>query len=206
MKIELSPITIVRYAVPGCVGILFLFIVPCSFLNAEILRELNTGSGLIYMGVATLVLGYLLDIFKVYKFTFGYERGSKEIDKEIAQILNTDVDYSKVYLARAANHEEKNEGNICILHAKWVMAQKCTFIFYLTFLIWVLFFVLSINEIIEINYMICLGISFICLFLGVRLNRMCVYEQKRIRKSYIDYIKRNKSIFVSEFDSKGAKK
>lgn len=206
MKIELSPITIVRYAVPGCVGVLFLFILPCSFLNTEILRELNTVSGLIIMGIATLVLGYLLDAFKVYKLTFGYKRWSKEIDKEITQILNTDINYAKVYLARAANHEEKNEGNICILHAKWVMAQKCTFIFYLTFFIWVLLFFLSIKEIIEINYIICLTISFICIILGIRLNRICIYEQKRIQKSYVEYIKRNKSLFASKSDVKGAKK
>lgn len=204
MKLELSPITIVRYAIPGCVGVFCLFILPCAFFNVTILMELNTGSGLIFMGVATITLGYLLDIFQVYRFTFGYRKGSREIDKEIAEILNADIGYSKVYLSRVANHEEKNEGNICILHTKWIMAQKCTFIFYLSFSIWIVLLTLSVKEVIEMSHKICLIISLICLILGIRLNQLCVHEQKRMQKSYIDYMKRNISLFANSEDIKMA--
>lgn len=102
MKFELSLTTIVRYAIPGCVGVACLFVLPCGVFNPTILEKLNTGSGIIVLGVASITLGYLFDTLKVYRLTIGYKRGQKELQKELCDKFSILPGQCKTFLSRVA--------------------------------------------------------------------------------------------------------
>lgn len=198
MKFEVSLTTIVRYAIPGFVGIACLFVLPFCVFEPSVLEKLNTGSGIIVVGVSAVTLGYLLDILKVYRLTIGYKRGQIELHNELSKRFKIPPAQCKTLLSRVASNEEKNDGSISILHSKWVMAQKCTFIFYLTAIVWVLIFVLSLRKIVEVNIVVCIVIAASCLVVGIRLNHMCRIEQTRIKNAYLDYAVRNQSILFQK--------
>lgn len=199
MNLPITLTMVVRYILPGTMTLMLFVFLPGIVFSVDFIERVLNISGVILALVLGVLLGYLLDLLKISRLTFGYKKVRAELINSISDAFNIEKGESLALLSKAANMEEKEEGDIFVIHTKWVMSTKCVFVFYLSFIVWVILFVLSLIGLIGGNFVICLCISLISLIIGIRLNYAAILEQKRLTRSYIHYIKSNADVLLKGY-------
>lgn len=200
MDIPITLTMIVRYILPGAITLMLFVFLPGMVFTVDFFDKVLNISAVILFLVLSIIFGYLLDLLKISRITFGYKKGRSEMIETISNEFKVNKSESLSLLSKAANMEEKEEGDIFVVHTKWVMATKCVFIFYLSFLVWLGLTVLTVVGYLNGSYIICLAISLLSLIIGARLNYAATLEQKRLTRSYIHYIKSNAEVLLKGYE------
>lgn len=193
--------TLIRHAISGIVTILLFVIFPIAVMRPESLKDIFAIGGVIGLGILSIVLGFLWDAMKLYRFTIGYSKQRKAFVHKIANALSVPDKEALAYLAKASQIErEEHGGDLFLLHSKWVMSQVCAFLFVLAFVLWASTAtwqaIAHTGEHIFILYLS----SAVFLIFGLRLYTMAANEQQRIDIAWTVFCRDNAKTIRNEIE------
>lgn len=122
---EISLPTFIWYVLPGINAVFFLIILPVAILDFELLTNSISWTTVVGWLMGGLIVGFLMDSMKIYKFTYGYRELKDRFFIDLADKVGGDESGreagKKIFITmRLLMDEEKNLFPFWE-HSRWVM-------------------------------------------------------------------------------------
>lgn len=184
--------SIIRHAISGAVTIILFLLFPITIMKPDILGDILNFGGVLGFSALSIVIGFLWDAMKLYRFSFKYSQIKSRFVKEIAIALSVPEHESLAYLAKASQLERQHHGgDIFLLHSKWIMTKICALLFVVAGVLWSSVATYQCARNVDDHSVSLYLSSFIFLTIGIRLYAMAAQEQRRIDRAWIVFCRDN---------------
>jgi hypothetical protein len=208
---EISLPTFIWYVLPGINAIFFLVVLPITILDFELLA--NSFSWITVVGwlMGGLIIGFLMDSMKIYKFTYGYRKLKDRFFKDLAKAVggnegDRNVGRNIFVVMRLMMDEEKNLFPFWE-HSRWVMINHTSKTAFLAVILWgyllgrlwgkeiILFNRYPLSQIESQILLASLIVTFS--LISYRLHRVSLGVIREANLVYMKYILKNKASIIS---------
>jgi len=193
-----------RYILSGINFILFAIILPLIYLQPDTLKDLLAGNSFLSLSVLGIVIGYLLDILKVYQLTPRFKSNRQKFMKKVSEILDVPKEEVSSYFSLTTKLSSRF-GNYDLerRRSEWVLALHTAATLILAIIIWcsiiayeVWFNVFSIRSAIPIVA------GIISLLLSVRLFNIAEREREKLNQDFLIFLQKNKKEIINSWKLK----
>lgn len=193
-----------RYILSGINFILFAIILPLIYLQPDTLKDLLAGNSFLSLSVLGIVIGYLLDILKVYQLTPRFKSNRQKFMKKVSEILDVPKEEVSSYFSLTTKLSSRF-GNYDLerRRSEWVLALHTAATLILAIIIWcsiiayeVWFKVFSTRSVIPIVA------GLISLLLSVRLFNIAEREREKLNQDFLIFLQKNKKEIINSWKLK----
>jgi hypothetical protein len=191
-KFDLSEF--IRYVLTGTNMLLFDILLPLGFVAPQLLEKVISVTETFGLAAAATVLGFLLDMLKVYQLAPGYRRRRNTFMSELAMELEIPPEHASTYytvLTRLSKHT--GFYSLTRRHSEWVLIVNTALVFALSAGIWA--WILA-NELVKraawggpVIATLSMATS---VALSIRLFRVGTREREKSRQEYLLFATKNK--------------
>jgi hypothetical protein len=197
------------YVLPGVNAIFFLLVLPTVTLDFEFLSKSMSWTSVLGYLTAALVIGFLMDSMKLYKFTWGYSRAKRAFYLQLASAARGNLapvpdttanERLGKSIFRLVRFSMGKEGTIFPLweHSRWVMANHSSKLAYASSAMWA-YLLLRVQgrEVLLLGrytlsplesrvLVVAFAVAF--LMIGLRLSRESWRVLEDSNNMYVDYV------------------
>jgi len=188
-----------RYILSGINFILFAIILPLIYLQPDTLKDLLAGNSFLSLSVLGIVIGYLLDILKVYQLTPRFKSNRQKFMRTVSEILDVPKEEVSSYFSLTTKLSSRF-GNYDLerRRSELVLALHTAVTLILAIVIWcsiiayeVWFKVFSTRSVIPI------AAGIISLLLSIRLFNIANREREKLNQDFLIFLQKNKREIIN---------
>ena len=193
-----------RYILSGINFILFAIILPLVYLQPDTLKDLLAGNSFLSLSVLGIVIGYLLDILKVYQFTPKFKSNRQSFMKKVAEILDVPKEDVSSYFSLTTKLSNKF-GNYDLerRRSEWVLALHTAVTLILAIVIWCSIITYEVwSQTFSSKSVIPIVAVIISLLLSIRLFNIADRERQKLNQDFLIFLQKNKKEIVNSWKLK----
>jgi hypothetical protein len=193
-----------RYILSGINFILFAIILPLVYLQPDTLKDLLAGNSFLSLSVLGIVIGYLLDILKVYQLTPRFKSNRQGFMKKVAEILDVPKEEVSSYFSLTTKLSNKF-GNYDLerRRSEWVLALHTAVTLILAIVIWCSIITYEVwSQIFSSKSVIPIVAVIMSLLLSIRLFNIADRERQKLNQDFLIFLQKNKKEIVNSWKLK----
>ena len=137
VDLDISLSEFVRYILTGFNSLLFIIILPISYLQPDILLYLLSEASFLTIALLSLCVGYLLDILKIYQFSPHFKVKRAQFRDEIANILGIPKEQVSSYFSMVSKVWGKySPYDLERRRSEWVLMLHTAIILDVSVIVW----------------------------------------------------------------------
>jgi len=194
---------VIWYTLPGAV-LIFFILLPIGIVIPDMVFSFISGVGVFGLLLISVILGFMLDGLKLFRFRPNYQKIRKTFYKELQEVLGTKQDpyYLMDYMYTLM--KETRYESVRFYVAVWVMLGQMSVSIIITAITLWGFFILSVylghsypvllgEGVSEFTYYVfCASAFAVSTLAGCRIMAVSLTEQKKSNQMYLDFAKSNK--------------
>ena len=188
-----------RYILSGINFIPFAIILPLIYLQPDTLKDLLAGNSFLSLSVLGIVIGYLLDILKVYQLTPRFKSNRQKFMRTVSEILDVPKEEVSSYFSlttklssRFGNYDLERRRSELVLALHTAVTRILAIVIWCSIIAYEVWFkVFSTRSVIPI------AAGIISLLLSIRLFNIANREREKLNQDFLIFLQKNKREIIN---------
>ena len=187
MDLNVSLSEFVRYILTGFNFLLFIVVLPLSYLQPNILRDLFSEASFLTIALLSMSVGYLLDTLKAYQFSPKFKPNKIHFRKAIADVLDVPQEQASSYFSIVSKVWGKHSPyDLERRRSEWVLMLHTAITLLISVVVWI---IIALYRYVQFGIGMWLSLPILAivlsLFCSIRLFKIADREREKSDRDFI---------------------